>query len=275
MAFHPRSHRPVSARHAFALAFDLAVRRDFVASLLVPLMLRAPFILIPALLRPLEHLDRPGLLQISECALVIDYVLLLWISSMLRFRARSVFNTPTEVHPERAWSCYVKALRRLPWLLVTEVVRNIVLAVATFFFVLPGIYLGYRLSCATESVVLDAPNLDRAFRRSFALMDGRLERWFEMTTVSALTGLVLLLVMAIVALVFPQPGYSTWITVTQVLLVLVTTVIQYAWTFFYLRLVEIEEPAVEEGPILAAARSPHLRVVEPEDEDEASGRANP
>lgn len=273
MAFHPRSHRPVSARHAFALAFDLAVRRDAVASLLVPLLLRAPFILIPAILRPLEHLDRPGLLQISEAALILDYVLWLWTSSMMRFRARSVFNTPAGVHPERATSCYAKALRRLPWLLVTEVVRNVVLAVATFFFVLPGVYLGFRLSCATESVVLDAPNLARAFRRSFSLMDGRLERWFEMTTVSALVGLGLFLVIAIVALVFPPPGWSTWLTIGQVLLVLVTTVIQYAWTFFYLRLVEIEEPAVEEGPILAGF-APHLRVVEPED-DEPGGRANP
>ena len=49
MAFHPRSHRPVSARHAFALAFDLAVRRDAVASLFVPLLLRAPFILVVVL----------------------------------------------------------------------------------------------------------------------------------------------------------------------------------------------------------------------------------
>lgn len=273
MAFHPRSHRPVSARHAFALAFDLAVRRDAVASLVVPLLLRAPFILIPAILRPLDHLDHPALLQISECALILDYVLLLWTSSMLRFRARSVFNTPAGVHPEPAASCYGKALRRLPWLVVTEVVRNVVLTIATFFFVLPGVYLGYRLSCATESVVLDAPSLNRAFRRSFSLMDGRLERWFEMTTVSALVGLGLFLVMAIVALVFPQPGWSTWLTVGQVLLVLVTTVIQYAWTFFYLRLVEIEEPAVEEGPILAG-RSPQLRVVEPDEEGEASGRAN-
>ena len=254
MAFHPRSHRPVSARHAFALAFDLAVRRDAVASLLVPLLLRAPFILIPAVLRPLEHLDHPALLQISECALILDYLLLLWTSSMLRFRARSVFNTPAGVHPEPASRCYGKALRRLPWLLVTEVVRNVVLTVAH------------------ESVVLDAPNLDRAFRRSFSLTDGRLERWFEMTTVSALVGLGLLLLMAILALVFPQPGYSTWITVAQVALVLVTTVIQYAWTFFYLRLAEIEEPAVEEGPILPGYE-PHLRIVEPED-DEATGRAN-
>lgn len=274
MAFHPRSHRPVSARHAFALAFDLAVRRDAVASLLVPLLLRAPFILIPAILRPLEHLDHPALLQISECALVIDYVLLLWTSSMLRFRARSVFNTPAGVHPEEAVRCYGKAFRRMPWLLATEVVRNVVLTVATFFFVLPGIYLGYRLSCATESVVLDAPNLDRAFRRSFSLTDGRLERWFEMTTVSALVGLGLFLVMAIVALIFPQPGYSTWITVTQVLLVLVTTVIQYAWTFFYLRLVEIEEPVVEEGPVPASEYAAHLRILD-SDDDEASGRANP
>ena len=263
----------MSARHAFALAFDLAVRRDALASLVVPLLLRAPFILVPALIRPLDHPNAPrGLYLLSGSCLIVDYLLWLLTSSMMRFRARSVFNTPPEVHPEPAGSCYAQAARRMPWLVVTEFVRNIVIFLATFFFVLPGFYLGFRLSCATESVVLDAPNLDRAFRRSFSLTDGRFERWMEMTTISAVVGLGLILVMTLVALIFPQPGYSTWFAITQVLLVLVTTVIQYAWTFFYLRLVEIEEPIVEEGPILAD-RVPHLRVVEPED-DEAGGKAN-
>ncbi len=273
MAFHPRSHRPVSARHAFALAFDLAVRRDAVVSLLVPLLLRAPFILVPALIRPLDQPNAPrGLYLLSGSCLIIDYVLWLWTSSMMRFRARSVFNTPPDVHPEPAHRCYAEAAKRLPWLIVTEWVRNIVLFLATFFFVLPGVYLGFRLSCATESVVLDEPNLDRAFRRSFSLTDGRFERWMEMTTISAVVGLGLVMVMTLVALIFPAPGVSTWIAITQVLLVLVTTVIQYAWTFFYLRLVEVEEPIVEEGPIFEG-RAPHLRIVEPEN-DEPSGEAN-
>ena len=267
MSIYPRSHGPVSARHAFALAFDLAVRRDAVASLLVPLLLRAPFILVPAILPPLDRPDTPHVnYLIAGGSLLVDYLLLLVTCSMMRFRARSVFNTPPGVHPESATSCYAKAVRRLPWLVVTEVVRNLVLTVATFFFVLPGVYLAFRLSCATESVVLDAPNLSRAFRRSFDLTDGRLERWFEMTTASTVIGLGLVLVMTIIALLFPQPGFSTWFTVTQVLLVLVTTVIQYAWTFFYLRLVEIEAPMVEEGPFPGArdGRVPHLVVVEPE-----------
>ena len=47
---------------------------------------------------------------------------------------------------------------------------------------------------------------------------------------------------------------------------LVTAVIQYAWSFLYLRLVEIEAPVVEEGPLLADAggHTPRLVVIEPD-----------
>jgi hypothetical protein len=44
-------------------------------------------------------------------------------------------------------------------------------------------------------------------------------------------------------------------------------VIQYAWTFFYLRLIEIEEPLQEVGPMYAAgAGAPRpLGIVPPTD----------
>jgi hypothetical protein len=80
--------------------------------------------------------------------------------------------------------------------------------------------------------------------------------------------------MTILALIFPQPGVSVWFAVMQVAMVLVTTLIQYAWTFFYLRLVEIESPIVEEGPLLAweGEGRPRLALVEsdrPKDQVEA------
>lgn len=271
MSIYPRSHRPVSARHAFALAFDLAVRRDALTSLVVPLLLRAPWILIPALLQPLEHTDLPAWVYVlSAAAMIVDYLLLLVTSSMMRFRARSVFNTAASVHPEPALACYARALGRLPWLFVTEVVRNIVLFAATFFFLIPGLFLGFKLSCSTESVVLDEKDTVRAFGRSFRLTEGRFERWLEMVTISALIGLGLILFMTLVALVFPAPGFSIWFAATQVALTLVTAVIQYAWTFFYLRLVEVEAPLVEEGPLLAgdAVGNPRFLVVEPETGEE-------
>jgi len=267
MSIYPRSHRPVSVRHAFALAFDLAVRRDALTSLVVPLLLRAPWILIPALLQPLEHTDLPAWVYVlSAAAMIVDYLLLLVTGSMMRFRARSVFNTPASVHPEPALTCYARALGRLPWLFVTEVVRNLVLFAATFMFVIPGLFLGFKLSCSTETVVLDERNALSAFRRSFRLTEGRFERWLEMVTVSAIVGLGLILFMTVLALLFPAPGFSIWFAATQVALTLVTAVIQYAWTFFYLRLVEIEAPLIEEGPLLAddSHRAPRLVVVEPE-----------
>jgi len=270
MSIYPRSHRPVSVRHAFALAFDLAVRRDAITSLVIPLLLRAPWILIPAVLSPLDHANAPpAVYLISAGALIVDFLLLLLTGGMMRFRARSVFNTPPSVHPEPAIACYAKALGRLPWLLVTEVVRNLVLFFATFFFVIPGMFLGFKLSCATEAVVLDEKTLAGAFRRSFRLTEGRLERWLEMVTVSAFIALGLILFMTLLALAFPAPGVSVWVAATQVILTLVTAVIQYAWTFFYLRLIEIEAPMIEEGPLLAGgADAPKLVVVEPEEERE-------
>ncbi len=267
MPIHPRSLRPVSARHAFALAFDLAVRRDAVVSLAVPLLLRAPWILVPALLEPLEHTDLPrSLYAASAAAMIVDYLLLLLTSSMMRFRARSVFNTPVTVRPESATSCFAQAFRRLPALFATEVARNVSLFVASFFFFLPGLYLGFKLSCATESVVLDERGPVGASRRSFRLTEGRFERWLEMVSISAVVALGLILLMTVLALVFPAPGFSIWFAATQVVLVLATAVIQYAWTFFYLRLVEVEAPPVEEGPLLAEpdGRFPRLAIVETE-----------
>ena len=52
--------RPVSTRHAFALAFDLALRRDPLHSLVVPLLLRAPWIVAITLLPTPSAEESPG-----------------------------------------------------------------------------------------------------------------------------------------------------------------------------------------------------------------------
>jgi hypothetical protein len=273
MSIHPRSHLPVSARHAFALAFDIAVRRDPVQSLLVPLLLRAPWILIVAILDPLGRPDSGWrVFAIASFALVVDYLLLLVTCGMMRFRARSVFNTPPGAHPTAALDCYARSLGRLPWLFLTEMVRSMALVFAAFFLVLPAVFLGFRLSCATEAVVLDEPHLAGAFSRSFRVTLGRFERWFEMVALSALITLGLIFVMTVLGLVFRAPGNAFWFAATQVVMVLVTAVIQYAWTFFYLRLIETEIPGVEVGPLYAAG-APHLTLVETPGSDgqESSG----
>src|SRR5262249_4459425 len=156
---------------------------------------------------------------------------------MMRFRARSVFNTPVGTDPAPVLDCYARSLRRLPWLFVTEMVRSLVLVVAAFFLVIPGAYLGYRLSCATEAVVLDEPHLAAAFRRSFRLTEARFERWFEMVTLSAFIALTVIFVLTVIAVIFKSAGVTFWFAASQVVMVLVTAVIQYAWTFFYLRLI--------------------------------------
>ena len=255
MSPHRPVRLPITTRHAFALAFDLAVRRDAWHSLVVPLLLRAPWIVALAVLPAPSESDRPGLVSLlTAAALVGDFLMLVLVGAMLRFRARSVFNTPLDVRPAPAGDCYARGFGRLPWLVVTEIVRNLGILFATFFFVLPGVLLGFRLSFATEAVVLHDANTDAAFRRSFHVTPGRFERWFEMIVASVGLALGLVFVCGAASIAIRDVGIGVWVAVARLLVTAVTPVIQYAWTFFYLRLVEVDlpYPGPEPGPLYAA-----------------------
>src|SRR5512145_3402257 len=197
MSLHRRP--PISARHAFALAFDLAVRRDAVQSLLVPLLLHAPWLTLQAVL---PGPDEPGGLTVGNLllntiVLAADFLVSLLVAGMLRFRARSVYNASGTTAPAGVLACYARALRRLPWLFVTEVLRNLALFGAGLFLVLPGVWVSFRLSLATEAVVLRETTAFGAFARSFALTPARLERWLEMTAMSVVVVLAVLFACAV------------------------------------------------------------------------------
>lgn len=305
-----RRRPPISTRHAFVLAFDLAVRRDPLHSLVIPLVLRAPWILALVLLPPVDSGDvSPAVLGLTSVALLGDFITLIVIGAMLRLRARSVYNTPREALPAPAIECYAKGVRRIPWLLVTEVLRNLVLAVAaslivlpTAFarfhpetaledlgrnlvllaiaalFVLPSLFVVYRLAVATEAVVLDEHDLGGAFQSSFAMMRGHLERWFELILVSGILVLAPAMVLAALQLAIPALAGTASLMLFWLIVVAVWPIVQYAWTFFYLRLVEIrvpveglgaaDSPAPGPGLPAAAAASgpPRLQLVPPSDD---------
>jgi hypothetical protein len=259
-----RLRLPVSTRHAFALAFDLAVRRDAMHSLFVPLLIQAPWLIALGVLPPIEQ-DERGMqvMLVWAIAQIGTFVLWLIVSAMLRFRARSVFNTPPGTAPVRIEECYARGLRRVPWLLVTEVVRNLSLLLAFSMLVIPGVFLGFRLSFATEAVVLDEQNTANAFLRSFKLTEGRFERWLEMIAVSVVLVIGCAFLVAVLAFSLPTVGINTWWAVFQLLSAALMPVIQYAWTFFYLRLVEVEHGMpYEVGPAYAGA--PALALVSPQ-----------
>jgi hypothetical protein len=282
------SHRqPISTRHAFALAFDLAGRRDPLHSLILPVLMRAPWALALALLPPLDSVDDPSaVLALGSLALVGDFVTWLVIGAMLRFRARSVFNTPSLIRPAPAGDCYARGLKRIPWLFATEVVRNVVLGIAaycsflptaflrlspeTFFqdlshnflqiavavsLLVPTLFLGFRLGVATESVVLDERDLAGAFQRSFWMMRGRFERWFELVAASGALILALAMSVTVLGVLIPSLGDAGQVAIFWLMVIAATPIIQYAWTFFYLRLVEIDEPLIEVGPTYAQAEA--------------------
>src|SRR5262249_21845181 len=133
---------PVSARRAIALAFDLA-RRDPMHSLVVPMLLRAPWILAIGLLTPGDDESPRRALMLGSVALLGDYAALTITSAMLRFRALSVWEAPPGAPPAPALACYARGLRRVLWLVVTEFVRYAAAVFGLFFLVRPGGVLGF------------------------------------------------------------------------------------------------------------------------------------
>ena len=342
-------HRlPVSSRHAFALAFDLALRRDLLHSIILPLALQLPWVVLLLVAPPLDGgpVRLVLLVWLRAAAMHGIWFTGLLISAMLRYRARSVFNTPPERHPAPPSSCYRDGFRRVAALFCTEVLRVASFVVGGFLLFVPGLYLGFKFSMATEVIVLrgDQPDWLRetralllllgipvitvplltlvpslmvperlwvvwtivgvlegltllaerkaifvsllrrsvlpAFRRSFELTESRWERWLEMIVISVVLVVPIWFLMTVGALVTPS-AWNAWFSLGTWLTQAALLVIQYAWTFFYLRLEESEDAAaaseavVTPGamgaiPLVRPGGSPRLRLVElGEDDDEA------
>jgi len=269
-----RLRRPVSTRHAFALAIDLAVRRDALQSLVVPLLLRAPWIVALAMIPSPTESDAPSRVALLWCIAGLgDAITALTVDAMLRVRARSVFNTSPEVPPAPALECYGQGIARVPWLFLSEMARRLIIAAGLVMLFVPGLVAAFRLAFATEAVVLGDKNLASAFRHSFHVTARRFERWIELVALSVATVLSALFVLTAILLVFRGIPSESWFAIGYLGAVAVWPVLQYAWTFFYLRLVEVEDRGVEVGPLYALSMNPppsistapgaHLTLVEP------------
>jgi hypothetical protein len=235
-----------------------------VHSLIVPLLLRAPWILTLGLISPGDDSDVPRrALWLGAVALLGDYVALTVTSAMLRVRARSAWEARDGATPAPALECYARGIRRVPWLVVTEFVRNLAAAFGLFFLVVPGVILGFRLAFAAEAVTLHEPHLSAAFERSFRLSKKRFERWLELTIASVLPVMAVWFVIAGKSLFGSEPVPPWWITTAWLLFAAWTPIVLYAWTFFYLRLVEIESPGIEAGPMYATAAAPEAAMPAP------------
>ena len=280
---------PISSRHAFALAFDLAVRRDLLHSIVVPLVLQTPWFVLLGMLPPLEE-SRSHLLRVTVLTAFLTLgqtFTWLLVSAMLRFRARSVFNTPAERHPVSARDHYARALPRVPALFVSECLRNFSFWLGSLFLVLPALFLGFKFSMATEDVVLSGRGPLQAFKRSFILTEGRWERWMEMIVLSVVIVLGVWFTAALAYVGVPGPGPEPYAKAAFIVAFAILPVVQYAWTFFYLRLEESEAaavasdavvtPGIPGGPVAGTIRpgaSPHLRLVELARDDEDGGPAS-
>jgi hypothetical protein len=140
--------------------------------------------------------------------------------------------------------------------MVTEFVRYIAGFFGLCFLIIPGVVLGYRLSVAAEAVTLHEPHLSAAFSRSFRLSARRFERWLELSVASALPVIAVWFVIAGRSIFGSEPVPSWWFTAAWLVFAAWTPIVLYAWTFFYLRLVELDTPGVEVGPAYAAVAAP-------------------
>ena len=81
-----RQRFPVSVRHAFALAFDLAFRRDPLHSLVIPFLLRAPWVMVFGMLPPIAA----GSERIPGWLVLLGIILLLGDFFTLRVKQKGV-----------------------------------------------------------------------------------------------------------------------------------------------------------------------------------------
>lgn len=244
-----RPRLPISARHAFALAFDLAARRDTMHSMVIPLALWAPWIFAPAIIeRAFPGMEPSRMLLVTAAGKLLDFLVFVVVTAMLRFRARSVFNTTVEVPPAPVLECYAQGLRRVPVLYLAEALRNLAFTISLGMLFVPFLYLGFKLSMVTEIVVLRGFGPVRATQRSFRLTEARFERWLEMVAISAFLVVPIWFLMAVCYFAVPRSGLNVWFALGTFLSAALMPVIQYAWTFFYLRLEEID-PADASGEV--------------------------
>lgn len=227
--------------------------------MVVPLAVWAPWTLAPAI-APFffPGLSNSQMLLVQAGSNLFTFVAFVVVTSMLRFRAASIFRAGPDALPAPVGECYAKGLERAPALYLTEALRNIAFGISFSMLFVPFLYLGFRLSLATEAVVLRRENPLKAFSRSYHLTDGRFERWLEMIAMSVLLIVPVWFLAVVCFLLIPSSSWNTWLSIGSFLSAAVVPVVQYAWTFFYMRLDELDQ-AEAEATAHAAPASPQFQ----------------
>jgi hypothetical protein len=247
---------PVSSRQAFASAFRLALRRDPLQSLFVPFLLRAPWAVAAALIFAPGGSAASGGIGIWWLATLGGVLVGYIVEAMLMLRARSVADAAPGGAPAPALECYASGLKRVPWLIVTDLVRAALVLAGLVFLIVPGFFAMFRLAFATQAVVLSNDSLAAGFRRSSRLTARRLDRWLEMAGLTLVLVVPLWVVYRVTVSLLHVEGSASFAAL-PVMMVAVEPVLIYAWTFFFLQLMALDAPGVEVGPLYAAAPPTH------------------
>jgi hypothetical protein len=219
---------------------------DPVQSLLVPFLLFLPWTILDNVLPEMRWEDaQPAMVALWAASAVGGLLTTLIVSAMLRVRLAAAFAGLEQ----RALDSYARALERTPALLLTEILRTLAVSAATVFFIVPGVMLGYRLSVATEAVVLTEPHMAAAFQRSFSLTARRFSSWLTMLLVTLAAWILVLgpatALYMLLGLAWPEIPTSL---VLSPCLPLLLAVVQNAWTLYFMELrARTVRPAVIPG----------------------------
>jgi len=243
---------PVSSRQAFASAFELALRRDPLQSLIIPFVLRAPWTVAAAMIfAPGGSAtgDGTGIWWLASLGGLLVGTL---VEAMLMLRARSVLEGAPGGAPAPALDCYARGLARVPSLIVTDFARAALVLAGLFVFIVPGFLVMFRLAYATQAVVVSGDSPAAGFRRSARLTARRLDVWLGMAGLTLVFVVGLCVVFLVVASLVHLPTSASFTTMF-VVMVAAQPVVIYAWTFSCLRLMALDAPGIETGPLYAGA----------------------
>ncbi len=230
----PPSPHGIHVTRLFRRAARLAVVGDPRQSLLLPFLLLIPWFVLESVLPDAAETPMTlTLLLLRSGGTVGGLVTSLIVNAALRLRAWEAAAGSSRAPLDD----YARALGRTPALLLTEIVRTVAVGAAAVFLFVPGIYLLYRLSVATEAVVLRESSMGAAFQASFLLTRRSFGPWMRMLLTTAVWWVFALIAASILYFVATQIG---WIVSPSLIFApfftLMFALAAYAWTFYYLEL---------------------------------------
>jgi hypothetical protein len=201
--------RPLSVPSLFDATFQL-YRDRFTTFLIIALVVHIPYSLLVAFVLPTGRIevDARGEPQISAAmALGLVGIFVFAIVFLPLCVAAMTQNISATYLGEdlSAADSYRRAMPRLGWLIITQILVGLVFLAGCFMCVVPGIVFACWFYVTAPIVILEGYNLTAAMTRSRNLVEGNLAKVFLVGLVLFLLNLVFFAIVQIIINLVPGP----------------------------------------------------------------------